>query len=66
MEFRKQNSNLREYILKCPICYELFSNVHKPLIIPCGHTICSLCVENLKKIADEEYDDDKEGSDEEQ
>jgi hypothetical protein len=58
MESSKQNSYLKEYILKCPICYEQFSNIHKPLIIPCGHTICSLCVENIKKIAEEEYDED--------
>lgn len=58
MELSKQISYLKEYILKCPICYEQFSNIYKPLIIPCGHTICSLCVENIKKIAEEEYDDD--------
>ena len=54
MDLKKQNSYLKEYVLKCPICYEQFSNVHKPLIIPCGHTICSFCVGNLKKMSEEE------------
>jgi len=58
MELTKQNSYLKEYVLKCPICYELFSSIHKPFIIPCGHTICSICLENLKKISAEDYDED--------
>ncbi len=58
MELKKQSSYLNEFLLKCPICYESFSSLHKPLIIPCGHTMCSFCVKNLKKIGEEEYDED--------
>jgi hypothetical protein len=57
MEISKQNS-LKEHVFKCPICYEMFSNIHKPLLIPCGHTICSNCLEQLKKMAKE---DDESG-----
>ena len=62
MELNKQNSFLREHI-KCPICYEEFSDVYKPLIIPCGHTICSQCVINIKKISAEDIDDSEYFSD---
>jgi hypothetical protein len=65
MEINKQTSFLREHI-KCPICFEEFSNIHKPLIIPCGHTICSICVENIKKMTEEDYDEDEYRSDMEQ
>ena len=58
MELTPQASYLKEHVLKCPICYESFSNVYKPLIIPCGHTICSLCIENLKKISADDYDEE--------
>jgi hypothetical protein len=53
MEITKQHS-LKEHALKCPICYETFSNIHKPLLIPCGHTICSNCLEQLKKMSKED------------
>jgi hypothetical protein len=49
-------NSLEDHAVKCPICYELFSDIYKPLIIPCGHTICSRCVEQLKKLAKEDYD----------
>ena len=49
---------LKEFIFKCPICYELYSNVHKPLILPCGHTVCSECFESIKKQSEE--DDEEE------
>ena len=45
MEIINQSANLKEHIFKCPICYELFSNIHKPMIIPCGHTIFKKCLE---------------------
>lgn len=57
MEISRQHS-LKEYVLKCSICYELYSNLHKPLVIPCGHTICSLCLKQLKKMGE---DDDEGG-----
>jgi hypothetical protein len=57
MEINKQNS-IKENCLKCPICYETFSQIHKPLLIPCGHTICSNCLEQLKKLSREDEESD--------
>ena len=59
MEISRTNSYLNEVCLKCPICYENFSNLHKPIIIPCGHTICIFCVDNLKKLSEEEADEEE-------
>jgi hypothetical protein len=64
MENYKINS-VEEHAVKCPICYEVFSDIYKPLIIPCGHTICSRCVEELKKLAKEDYDNSYHSNDEE-
>ncbi len=36
-------------ITTCGICSETFSKSHVPKILLCGHTICSLCIEQLKK-----------------
>ena len=29
--------------IKCPICFDIFSNTKVPNVLPCGHTICSDC-----------------------
>ena len=36
-----------ETLLKCKCCYDNFSFVKKPLVLDCGHTICSFCCNNL-------------------
>ena len=36
--------------MECPVCLENFSTEFKPMILPCGHTICYDCVVmSLKK-----------------
>ena len=45
----KDNSMLHDQLLKCPICFEIFGNLNKPIIIPCGHTICSICIDKIIK-----------------
>ena len=36
--------------LECDICSENFTDDrHRPLILPCGHTICKSCCENLER-----------------
>lgn len=36
-------------LFECDICCEKFEEVgiHTPLVLPCGHTLCRQCVENL-------------------
>lgn len=41
----------------CPICYENYSKFHQPKILPCGHGVCSICIEKIKNM--------KSGEDEE-
>lgn len=36
-----------ELVCECPICFNYYSDTHKPLICPCGHTACKLCIEEL-------------------
>ena len=36
------------YILECDICREQFTEyTHRPLSLPCGHTLCKMCVDAL-------------------
>lgn len=38
-----------ENLIECPICSELFDfNVHLPLVLLCGHTLCKACTLKLK------------------
>lgn len=41
--------NMSQVNFECDICYEKFEEVGPlaPLIIPCGHTYCMSCIENL-------------------
>ncbi len=42
---------------KCPICYESFNKYKKPyILLICGHTFCSYCINQIKKecLEDEE------------
>ena len=49
MELKKEQSGIFEFLLKCPICYEMFdSTVLKPKLLPCGHTLCLRCVGHIK------------------
>ena len=41
--------------LKCPICFDIFSNAKIPYALPCGHTICSDCFIQIKKECLEDY-----------
>lgn len=34
---------------ECPVCFEQYSSEIKPLVIPCGHTVCSPCLKSLAK-----------------
>ncbi|OMJ82636.1 hypothetical protein SteCoe_16617 [Stentor coeruleus] len=34
---------------ECPVCFEQYSSEVKPLVIPCGHTVCSPCLKSLAK-----------------
>jgi zinc-RING finger domain len=38
-----------ERSFECPICLEKFSSEIKPLLVPCGHTVCLDCLTRLKK-----------------
>jgi hypothetical protein len=38
-----------ESLIECPICSELYdSNLHLPLVLLCGHTLCKACTLKLK------------------
>uniref|UniRef100_UPI00398EC872 roquin-2 n=1 Tax=Pristiophorus japonicus TaxID=55135 RepID=UPI00398EC872 len=38
--------------LSCPICYNEFDeNVHKPISLGCGHTVCKTCLNKLHRKA---------------
>ena len=34
---------------ECPICFDQFTDIKKPLMLPCGHTTCKICLKNLIK-----------------
>ena len=34
--------------LQCPICMERYSDTSRPLITPCGHSYCQICIKNCK------------------
>ncbi len=34
--------------VKCKICNNIFSNLHIPYFLPCGHTLCFQCIERIK------------------
>ncbi|OMJ80721.1 hypothetical protein SteCoe_18972 [Stentor coeruleus] len=34
---------------ECPICFEIFTSDIKPLVVPCGHTVCTPCIKSLIK-----------------
>ena len=42
--------------IKCPICFDYYSNGKIPKILPCGHTICIQCISNIKKQCEEDDD----------
>ena len=33
---------------ECPVCFLLLSGGRDPLSLPCGHTLCKVCVEQLR------------------
>jgi hypothetical protein len=39
----------KDLCLDCGICYNRFKDVgdNMPLVLPCGHTYCKICIENL-------------------
>ena len=42
------DNNFSEFF-DCPICSEPYSNLRKAIILNCSHTLCHICLENLKK-----------------
>jgi hypothetical protein len=36
-----------EISFECPVCFEIFTSDIKPLVIPCGHTVCTPCLKSL-------------------
>ena len=36
-------------VFECPICFNPYSELCKPMNIPCGHTLCMLCLQRLQK-----------------
>ena len=34
-------------LLDCKICFRIYNEVKKPIMLPCGHTFCSSCVQAL-------------------
>ena len=39
-----------EDIMKCEICNKNYDyNIHKPMIVKCGHTFCKFCIFNSKE-----------------
>ena len=32
---------------ECPVCFNLLGTGRPPMSMPCGHTLCHLCVEQL-------------------
>lgn len=39
--------NDSENIEICPVCFEEYSTQRKPMVPPCDHLICKLCVDKL-------------------
>ena len=42
------DNNFSEFF-DCPICSEPYSNSRKAIILNCSHTLCHICLEDLKK-----------------
>ncbi|UMM20391.1 hypothetical protein L5515_015679 [Caenorhabditis briggsae] len=45
--YESENCAISTDSLKCTVCYEIFPG--DPMIVQCGHSFCSSCLENLKK-----------------
>ncbi|EGC29710.1 hypothetical protein DICPUDRAFT_99751 [Dictyostelium purpureum] len=49
-DYRSSSKSLQKFFIDlsedftCSICYELFD---KPIILPCSHNFCKLCIENM-------------------
>ena len=43
--------------LICRICYQQYNrNIHKPIILTCGHTVCKSCINFYKSTGKEEFE----------
>ena len=42
------NAGIEMSLHECPICTESFTSNRKAKVLPCGHTLCSLCIPALK------------------
>lgn len=40
-------SIIMDISFECPVCFEIFTSDIKPLVIPCGHTVCTPCLKSL-------------------
>ena len=34
---------------QCIVCYETYSDIHLPKTLPCGHSLCSICIGSLRQ-----------------
>lgn len=35
-------------LCQCPLCFEVYETARKPKVLPCGHTLCELCIAELR------------------
>ena len=44
------NYYLMEDPFTCEICHEIYTESYRiPLNLPCGHTLCDICIDEIKK-----------------
>lgn len=52
LPFRKKSSSSLLRVYNCKICFVSYNHKdNHPMVIPCGHTICSACLRMLTKTA---------------
>ena len=40
---------------ECPACFQELGENRKPYSLPCGHTLCQLCVHSLVRISSTQF-----------
>lgn len=46
------NRKSKESALECPVCRDPYSQVHWPMVFPCGHSTCNPCVNKMARIGE--------------